>query len=195
MENKHQYRLAIFASGGGSNARAIFKYFENHQSIKVVLVISNKSQAGVHQVAASYGVESIFLPKSQLSDQDVLLSLLHSRHIDFLVLAGYLLLIPDWLIAAYPDKIFNIHPSLLPKYGGKGMYGHHVHEAVKSNQETESGMTIHLVNEEFDKGEILFQAKINVEPEMTADDIAAAVLILEHENYAPTIEKFILGIH
>ncbi len=194
MENKHQYRLAIFASGGGSNARAIFEYFENHSSIKVVLVISNKSQVGVHQVASSYGVESVFLPKSQLSEQDVLLPLLHSRHIDFIVLAGYLLLIPDWLIAAFPDKIFNIHPSLLPKYGGKGMYGHHVHEAVKSNHEKESGMTIHLVNEKFDKGEILFQAKTKVQPEMTADDIAAAVLLLEHENYAITIEKFILGI-
>jgi len=190
-EKSGKLNLAIFASGGGSNAKSIMHYFENHDTISVSLVLSNKADAGVHQVAASFGVASISVTKAQLSDPSVLLTLLKEKNIDYIVLAGYLLLIPTWLIAAYPDKIFNIHPSLLPKYGGKGMYGHHVHEAVKANQDAESGMTIHLVNEEFDKGEILFQAKTKIPADMSATDIAKAVLKLEHENYAPTIEKFI----
>lgn len=183
--------LAIFASGGGSNAESIMQYFEYHDTISVALVVSNKADAGVHQIAAQYEKESLALTKAQLSDPSVLLALLKEKNVDYIVLAGYLLLIPAWLIAAYPDKIFNIHPSLLPKYGGKGMYGHHVHEAVKANQDAESGMTIHLVNEEFDKGEILFQAKTKIHADMSATDIAKAVLKLEHENYAHTIEKFI----
>jgi phosphoribosylglycinamide formyltransferase 1 len=186
--------LAIFASGGGSNAQAIIQYFENHASISIPLIISNKANAGVHQIAAHFGIESLALSKTQLTDPLVLLTLLKEKEIDYIVLAGYLLLIPAWLVQAYPDKIFNIHPSLLPKYGGKGMYGHYVHEAVKAHHETESGMTIHLVNEEFDKGKILFQAKTKINTNMSATDIAHEVLKLEHAHYAPTIEKFILEL-
>ncbi len=188
------YYLTIFASGGGSNAREICNYFQNHPTIRVGLIITNMEKAGVIEVAKSFDIPAMMLTRKELADQNFMLDLLNKYQTDYIILAGYLKLIPPWLIAAFPDKILNIHPSLLPKYGGKGMYGMYVHEAVKSQNEKESGMTIHLVNEDFDKGRILFQAKTPLAEDMTPVGIAAAVLVLEHQYYSITIEKFVLGL-
>lgn len=185
--------LAIFASGGGSNAKAICAYFKAHPLIHVGLIVTNKSGAGVLNVAKDFDIPGTFIKKNQLDDSSYLLSLLEEYKIDYIILAGYLKLIPPWLIQSFPNKILNIHPSLLPKYGGKGMYGLNVHKAVKDHHERESGMTIHLVNEEFDKGEMLFQAKVPIKPHMSAQEIADLVLVLEHKHYSPTIEKFVLS--
>lgn len=185
--------IAVFASGGGSNAREICRHFENHATVQVGLVVTNNPKAGVVKVAEEYNIPSLILTGKQLNDSGFLTELLDKYSIAYIILAGYLKLIPVWLLDKYPDRIMNIHPSLLPKYGGKGMYGMHVHEAVKANGDAESGMTVHLVNNEFDKGRILFQKKIVITQEMSAEEIAAAVLNLEHANYSKTIEKFISG--
>ena len=187
------YHLTIFASGGGSNAREICKYFQDHPAIRVGLIITNKEKAGVLDIAKAFDIPAYTLSGKELSDERFMLDLLGKYHIDYIALAGYLKLIPSWLIAAFPGRILNIHPSLLPKYGGKGMYGIHVHEAVKAHKEAESGMTVHLVNEAFDKGRILFQAKTRLTEDMTPADIAATVLALEHQYYSAAIEKFVLG--
>lgn len=184
--------IAIFASGGGSNARSICAYFQDHTFINVSLIITNNEKAGVLRVAEDFQIQGYALSRDQLKDQISMLALLKQHNVDYIILAGYLKLIPVWLIKAFPGKILNIHPSLLPKYGGKGMYGMNVHHAVKSGQEQESGMTVHVVEEEFDKGPILFQASTPLTPDMTPEDIAKAVLILEHRYYSKTIEKFIL---
>lgn len=184
--------IAIFASGGGSNARRICSHFQNHAFINISLIITNNEKAGVLNVAQDFHVQAYTLSRDQLKDQTYMLELLKQHNVDYIVLAGYLKLIPVWLIRTYPGKILNIHPSLLPKYGGKGMYGINVHQAVKIGQEQESGMTVHIVDEEFDKGPILFQARTTLTPDMNPDDIANAVLILEHRYYSETIEKFIL---
>lgn len=184
--------LAILASGGGSNARAICTYFKGHPFINVALIISNKSEAGVHNVAAHFDIPSLTVSKRQFMDCPMIKEIFISYEVDFIILAGFLLMVPKCIIDSFPRRIINIHPSLLPKYGGAGMYGHHVHEAVKVNHEVESGMTIHLVNEKYDDGEILLQAKCPIIDTMTVDDIAAVVLTLEHKYYSPTIEKYIL---
>jgi phosphoribosylglycinamide formyltransferase 1 len=183
-------QLAIFASGGGSNALQIIKYFEHNDEVVISLVVSNKKNAGVVQIAEQYGISTLILEKEIFFASEKLLQDL--TKIDYVILAGFLWLIPPYLIHHFPDKIINIHPSLLPKYGGKGMYGHYVHEAVKANNELESGMTIHLVNEQFDDGRILFQATCTITEDMTPTDIASSVLALEHLHFAPTIEKYIL---
>lgn len=157
------------------------------------MIGSNKIDAGVHHIAKEFGVPSCTITKKQLNDKSYIVDLFGQNKIDYIVLAGFLLLIPDFIIMDYKDRIINIHPSLLPKYGGAGMYGHHVHEAVKSNNETESGMTIHLVNEKYDDGEVLFQAKCIIHPSMTSAEIGAAVLKLEHAHFSRTIENYILG--
>lgn len=185
--------IAIFASGGGSNARSICAYFQDHTSINVSLILTNNEKAGVLSVAEDFQVQAYALSRDQIKDQTSMLALLYEHNVDYIVLAGYLKLIPVWLIRAYPGKILNIHPSLLPKYGGKGMYGMNVHEAVKLGQEQESGMTVHIVDEEFDKGPVLFQTSTPLTPNMTPEDIAKAVLVLEHRYYSETIEKFILA--
>ncbi len=185
-------RLAIFASGGGSNAEQIIRYFAQHASISVRLIISNKRTAKVLEHAKNHDIPSLVIRKKQLSDPTVLINSLTAAGITHIVLAGFLLLVPKALIKAFPDKILNIHPSLLPKYGGKGMYGMHVHRAVYENQESVSGMTIHLVNEEYDKGKVLFQQETTLDPSDTPERIAAKVLTLEHRHYARVIEQFIL---
>ena len=184
-------RLAIFASGGGSNAEKIINYFKNHNSIKVQLIVSNRLKAYVLQRARNHGIEYHHLSKTDMRDKNQVLQLLDKHRIDYIALAGYLLLIPKFLIEAFPDRIINIHPSLLPKYGGKGMYGQKVHQAVFDNFEKESGMTIHLVNEAYDDGAILFQVRTPLEVTDTPDIIAQKVLKLEHEHYAVQIEKLI----
>lgn len=185
------FRLAIFASGYGSNAEAIMKFFEHHATIEVALIISNKENAGVIEKAKQFDVKSLHINKEAFYHSRAVLQILQSHGISHIVLAGFLLLVPDYLIKAYPDKIINIHPSLLPKFGGKGMYGMHVHRAVITAKENESGLTIHLVNEHFDDGEILLQVKCAIETNDSAETLAKKVLQLEHKHYPQVIADWV----
>lgn len=181
--------VAIFVSGSGTNCENIIKYFKKSDSVNVSLVLSNRADAYALVRAQGQGVDTVVLPKIKFSDPDILMPLMSQYKIDFIVLAGFLLMAPIFLIEAYPHRIVNIHPALLPKYGGKGMYGHHVHEAVKANHEKETGITIHYVSEQCDAGEIIFQAKTPVLPEDSADDIAAKIHPLEQRYYPEIIAK------
>ncbi len=193
MESNKKVSLAIFASGSGSNADKICAYFQNHQTIEVRLILSNRKMAGVFQVAQKHNIPAIFLDKETWNKELPVINILTDDKIDYIVLAGFLKLIPEVLINHWPNKILNIHPSLLPKYGGPGMYGLYVHQAVKAHNESETGMTIHLVNKEYDKGQVLFQQKCTISDSMTAEEIASEVLKLEHKHYGPTIENFVLS--
>lgn len=184
-------KLAILASGSGTNAENIIKHFKDSNSIAVELVLSNKSDAYVLERAKNHNVKTSVFTKRQFIDSQNLLALLDDNQIDFIILAGFLLLIPKSLIKRYPNKIINIHPSLLPKYGGKGMYGSNVHHAVIDNKETESGITIHLVNEEFDDGKILFQENCKIDSSDSADSLAAKIHTLEHAHFPSIIENYI----
>ena len=186
--------IAIFASGGGSNARKIIEYFEGSLVGHIALVISNKSQAGVLAIAEAHRIPTQIIDRQGFYETDDVLDVLKKHKIDFVVLAGFLWLVPAYLVRAFPRRILNIHPALLPKYGGKGMYGHHVHEAVKAAGETESGMTIHFVNEHYDDGNIVLQARCAVSPKDSPEDIARNVLDLEHRFFSETIEKVILEL-
>jgi len=185
------FRIAIFASGNGTNAEAIMNYFSSHASIEVRVILSNNKEAKVHERAQRFNVPSITFNKVEFKESSLLLSSLNEYSITHIVLAGFMWLIPPYLINAYPNKIINIHPALLPKYGGKGMYGMHVHEAVKAAAETVSGITIHLVSEQYDEGAILLQKVCSIVPSDTADDIAHKVHSLEYEWYPVQIEKWI----
>ena len=185
------FHLAILASGTGSNADKICTYFKNHPSISVDLIITNKSNAGVLQIASFHEIESAVIPKSEWYNQDHVLYLLETRNITHIILAGFLLLIPEWLIEEYRGKIINIHPALLPKYGGKGMYGMNVHQRVKESGDLISGITIHEVDEHYDAGDIIFQEKTNLDPDDSASEIAKKVLKLEHYHYPRVIEKWV----
>lgn len=184
-------RMAIFASGAGSNARKIIEYFRNHPSIEVSLVVSNNPSAGVLQIADEFGVPTLVIGRENLNDNNGCLAELKSRDINFIVMAGFLWKLPPFIIQAYPRKIVNIHPALLPAYGGKGMYGKHVHEAVIQNQEQQSGITIHLADELYDHGEVLFQASCPVEKTDNPDSLAAKIHQLEHRYYAAEIENYL----
>lgn len=185
-------RIAIFASGGGSNAKKIAEYFKNHPTIEVALVVSNKADAGVLAIAKSMGIDTYVIPsKKEFTETESLLQELYINQIDFVVLAGFLWLIPEYLVDAYPGRIVNIHPALLPKYGGKGMHGMNVHEAVVAAGEKESGITIHLVDKVYDNGEHLFQAAVPIEPTDTPSVVQQKVLELEHANFAQVIEKVV----
>lgn len=188
MNKKH---IAIFASGSGSNARKILEYFEDREDIDVSLIVTNKRKAGVIAHAKEFDVPTLRIDRAFFYDTEGILDVLKSEKIDLIVLAGFLWLIPGYLIEAYPNKIVNIHPALLPKYGGKGMYGHFVHEAVKTNGEKESGMTIHFVNEQFDEGGHIFQAKCELEETDSAEDIGRKVLALEHVHYARVVDELL----
>ena len=179
--------IVIFASGAGSNAQAIINYFSGSEKVNIALIISNKSKAGVLDIAQTEEIDAILIDKKIINNEDFL-KILKDYKTDLIVLAGYLWKIPDYLIKAFENKIVNIHPSLLPKYGGKGMYGSHVHKAVIENKETESGITIHLVNEEYDKGEILLQEKVEVSLGDTPETLARKIHKLEHAHFAKTIE-------
>jgi len=181
--------IAILASGAGSNAANIIEYFKN-TSVHVSLVACNKAEAGVFQIAKDNEIDSLQLTKENFKTSDQFVNELQRREIDFVILAGFLWLVPTNLVKAFADRIINIHPALLPKFGGKGMYGHFVHEAVHEAKEIESGITVHLVNEEFDKGEILFQAKANVE-NCSASEIEQKIRALEIEHFPKAIENFI----
>jgi len=183
-------RLAIFASGGGSNARVIMEYFQNHPCIAISLVLYSKKEAGVKTYAGQFGIESVYWPDRWLKEKETTMSLLNQLSIQGIILAGYLSLIPDYLINTFPDRILNIHPSLLPSFGGKGMYGHFVHEAVSRSGHVESGITIHVVNNEYDKGKIIFQEAIPIIPFEDPINIAKKVLKLEHKYYSTVIEQY-----
>lgn len=182
--------LAVFASGSGSNAENIIRYFEKNDEVQIKLIVSNKSDAYVHQRARDLGVKSVTFTKKEF-ETSVVLEFLQDNGIDFIVLAGFLLRIPANMIDAYPDKIVNIHPALLPKYGGKGMYGDNVHKAVVEAGETESGITIHYVNENYDEGNIIYQAKCPVLPQDTYEDVARKVHELEYKYFPEVIGKLL----
>ena len=185
--------IAIFASGSGTNAENIIRSFQENDLIRVALVLSNRSDAYVLERAHRLQVPSeVFLKEDWVSGEQIL-ALLHEYHIDFIVLAGFLVRVPERLLHAYPDKIINIHPALLPKFGGRGMYGDHVHEAVVAAGETESGITIHYINEHYDEGDTIFQAKCPVLPDDSAIDVAQKVHSLEYKHYPLIIERTILG--
>ncbi len=183
--------IAIFASGSGTNAEALIRYFTNHTFVHVSLVLSNKADAYVLERAKNLGVSRVVFNKAQLNQAGFIANILKEHRIHYIVLAGFLWLMPDDLLRKYERKILNIHPALLPKYGGKGMYGMRVHEAVAANQEHESGITIHFVDPVYDHGEIIFQAKCPVEASDTPEMIAAKVHQLEYAHYPRVVEEVI----
>lgn len=182
--------IAILASGSGSNAEKIVTYFKNSRKARVALIASNKKGAFVLERANKLGVPSLVFSKAEL-ENGALTDALTKQKIDFVVLAGFLLQVPDNLIAAFPGRMVNIHPALLPNYGGKGMYGANVHQAVKASGDTETGITIHLVNEQYDKGKIIFQAAVKISEDDSPDQIAEKVHTLEHKYYPKVIESLI----
>ena len=179
--------MIIFASGSGTNAENIIEYFKNNELAKVSYVVSNKANAGVLERAKRLNVPSMVFSKQEMETSSFLDFL--TENADFIVLAGFLLKVPDQLISLFPNAIVNIHPALLPKYGGKGMYGMHVHRAVVANKESESGITIHYVNEHYDEGAIIFQATTSVLKTDTPEDVAAKIHELEFEHFPKIIEK------
>ncbi len=182
-------RIAIFASGSGSNAEKIAEYFKNHPTIEVSLILSNNPQAGVIARARKFQIPVVLFDRKTFYETNKITELLQNQYIDLIVLAGFMMLIPEEMVKAFPQKMVNIHPALLPKYGGKGMYGHFVHEAVVAAHETESGITIHFVNEHYDEGAIIFQASCPVVSADTPEDVAQKVQVLEHKHYPAVIEK------
>ncbi len=185
--------IAIFVSGNGTNCENIIRHFQQHDDIRVSLVLSNRTDAYALVRAENLGVPTIVMPKTEFNDESILMDVMHQYSIDFIVLAGFLPFIPGFLTAAYERRMLNIHPSLLPKYGGKGMYGQHVHEAVRAANETETGITIHYVSNVCDGGEIIFQATIPVLADDTPDDIATNIHKLERQHYPRIIENVISG--
>lgn len=184
-------RIAIFASGSGTNAENIAHHFENHKDIRVEMILSNRSDAYVLKRAKQLGIESAVFSRDDMKSPDKLAKLLAARNIDLIVLAGFLWLIPKSLLSAFPKKIINIHPALLPKYGGKKMYGMRVHEAVISEGERESGITIHFVDEIYDHGKVIFQAKCPVESGDTPETLAGKIHELEYKHYPVVLEKLL----
>ena len=184
--------LAIFASGTGSNAEAVIEYFKSHASVKVALVVTNNPEAGVIKIAHRNKIISAIVSKPALNDPEILGRLLTALNIDMIVLAGFLQLVPEYILQRFPQRIINIHPALLPKHGGKGMYGIKVHEAVLSSGDAETGITIHFVNEHYDEGEVILQKATSVEAGDSADSIARKVQLLEHEWLPQTVEKLLL---
>lgn len=181
--------IAIFASGGGSNARKIMEHFKDSAVGRVALVVCNNPEAGVIEIADRFDVPVLLINRKTFYDSMEILGVLGEYEIDFIALAGFLWLIPAYLVQAYPKKIVNIHPALLPKFGGKGMYGIHVHQAVAASGAQESGPTIHYVNEHYDEGDIIFQTSTPITPGDTPEDIAHKVLELEHRFYPIIIEQ------
>ena len=181
--------VAIFASGNGSNAENIANYFSDNNNISITLIVSNKSDAYVHERAKKLRIPSVSFNKIEFADGIKILKTLKDYKIDFIVLAGFLLKVPDSILESYPECIINIHPALLPKHGGRGMYGDRVHQAVKNAGDLETGITIHYINENYDEGDIIFQSFCDVLPEDTPDDIANKVHALEYEHYPKVIEE------
>lgn len=182
-------KIAIIASGSGSNAENIALFFQNNPNVEISTIITNKKDAYVLERAKRLGIPSSIFTKSDFEQTDCVIKYLSDHEIDFIVLAGFLLKVPQNLLDAYPNKIVNIHPALLPKFGGKGMYGDHVHKAVVESGEKESGITIHYINENYDEGDIIFQAKCVVEENDTYQDVANKVHQLEYKHYPIILEK------
>lgn len=183
---------AIFASGEGTNAENIIKHFTNDPRIKIKLVITNRDDAGVIARAEKYKKNVQIIGKESLNNySEKIIEFLKTEKIDLIILAGFLLKIPEAFVKAFPNKIVNIHPALLPKYGGKGMYGMNVHRAVIENKETESGISIHFVNEEYDKGELILQQKCRVDANDSPETLAQKIRELEHEYFPKAIEKLL----
>ena len=183
--------VAIFVSGSGTNCENIIRYFKDSEQVKIRLVVSNKADAYALVRAQNQGVPTAVITKQDFNDRDKMTLLLEEYDIQFIVLAGFLLIVPNFLIEAYDRRMINIHPALLPKYGGKGMYGHHVHEAVKAAGETETGMTVHYVSNVCDGGEIIAQFRTPLSPDDTPDDIAHKEHLLEMEHFPRVIEQII----
>lgn len=186
------FRIAILGSGNGTNAQRITEYFQQGDGrIVVDCILYNRQDAYIAQRARNLGVTCRYFPSSQFREGTAIVDYLRERQVDCVVLAGFLLLVPQVMLDAFPGRIVNIHPALLPKYGGKGMYGSHVHEAVVANHETESGITIHVVDNRYDCGTTLFQARCTVEPTDTPDDVAQKIHLLEQKHFPVVIEKWI----
>jgi len=183
--------VAIFASGNGTNAQRIIEYFSGNPQIKIALVLSNKQDAFVLQRAQRLNVPTFCFTSAELKNTSIVQDKLKEYKIDFIVLAGFMIMVPDSLIEFYRDRVINIHPALLPKYGGKGMFGNHVHESVIEAKEKESGISIHYVNEKYDEGAIIFQAKCAITPTDTPETLATRIHQLEHKYYPEIIEKVI----
>ncbi|QQL50107.1 phosphoribosylglycinamide formyltransferase [Mucilaginibacter ginkgonis] len=184
-------RIAIFASGSGSNAQKIIEHFKRSNVAEVVLVLSNNPNAYVLQRADNFEIPSHSFSKHELYDTDQIVKLLKNLQVDLIVLAGFLLLVPQSLLQAFPNKIINIHPSLLPKYGGKGMYGDKVHQSVLDNREEESGITIHFVNEHFDEGEVIHQSRFKIDHKDNLEVVKFKGQQLEHHHYPRVIEHLL----
>ncbi|WP_194766243.1 phosphoribosylglycinamide formyltransferase [Tamlana sp. I1] len=184
-------RIVIFASGSGSNAENLIKFFQNSNNASVVQVLTNNPHAKVLDRAKNLKVSALSFNRIAISKTEDVLNILKASKPDLIVLAGYLWKFPDNILEAFPNKVINVHPALLPKFGGKGMYGMHVHEAVVANKETETGITIHYVNEHYDEGAIIFQAKCDVIATDTAEDVAAKIHELEMEHFPKVVEKLL----
>jgi phosphoribosylglycinamide formyltransferase-1 len=184
-------KIAVFASGSGTNAENIAKYFSDNQNIMVSLVISNNPSAGVHARVGQLHIPSVTLTKEELAEGSAIVKKMTAYEVDWIILAGYLKKIPERVLNTYPDKIINIHPALLPKHGGQGMYGMRVHEAVVAAGDPVSGITIHYINENYDEGKIIFQARCPVLPSDTPEEVAAKVHALEYKYYPAVIESIL----
>lgn len=184
-------KIAIFASGTGSNAEKIIEFFQHSKTIKVSLIVSNRKTAPVLNIAGKWNIPALIIEREQFNNGDHYLAELRKHQIDFIVLAGFLWKIPIALINAYPQKIINIHPALLPKYGGKNMYGNNVHEAVIASDDKISGVTIHYVDEHYDHGDVIFQANCDIAPGETALSLAEKIHKLEHEYFPVTVKSVI----
>ena len=186
--------IAVFASGSGSNCENLIRHFANSNVGRVAVVICNKPDAYVLERARKLGVPSVVVTRQELQQPEVVMPLMQQYSIGFVVLAGFLPLVPDYLIDAFPRRMVNIHPSLLPKFGGKGMWGHHVHEAVKAAGETETGMTVHYVTSQCDGGDIIAQFRVDLSPSDTPDDIAEKEHVLEMQHFPHVVERLIKSL-
>lgn len=188
---KKEKRIVIFASGSGTNTQNIIQYFQQSNVAEVVHVLSNKKDAKVLGRSRALNVKASSFSKTELLSEDGVLQIVKEAQPDLIVLAGFLLKFPEIILREFPDKIINIHPALLPKYGGKGMYGHHVHEAIVANNETETGITVHYVNENYDEGAIILQKKTHLLPSDSAETVAKKVHLLEYEWLPKVIEEIL----
>ena len=190
-EKTGKIEIAIFVSGSGSNCEQLIRHFQGSDRVETALVVSNRADAYALVRAERLGVPTVVISKVELHDKEAMLSLLQRYEIGFIVLAGFLPLVPDFLLEAFPRRIINLHPALLPKFGGKGMWGHHVHEAVKAAGETETGMTVHYVTPVCDGGEIIAQYRVQLSPDDTVDDIAEKEHELEMKYFPEVVERVV----